>query len=186
MKESNFNRTLVEIYCSDFLDALEKNPNFTDPDRGGTTMKLINFMFVSGLKSDLFRQNIERHGTEDTSSTFKAITKLLPQFQKSINMGFQLPTVQQNQKPPTSAQKSSFTEVAKTIFCENCSGPGHKYRACPFKAECKQCKTKSHADWSTTTPQYPLFTSWKAAHTSSRLTLCPAVSWQHQWILPWN
>ena len=88
MKEGNFNRTLVKIYCSDFLDALEMNPNFSDPDRGGTTMKLINVMFVSGLKSDLFRQNIERHGTEDTSSTFKAITKLFPQFQKSNNMRF--------------------------------------------------------------------------------------------------
>ena len=93
-KEVHFSRTLIELYCGDFLDALGENPNFLDPENGGTTMKLINVMFISGLKSDLFRENIERHGTEDAISTYKAIKKLLPEFQESINLGLFLPTQQ--------------------------------------------------------------------------------------------
>ena len=38
-------------------------------------MRLINVMFRSGLTSDPFRENIERHGTEDTTATYKAIKK---------------------------------------------------------------------------------------------------------------
>ena len=169
MKENNFNRTLIEVYCCEFLDALEKNPNFRDPENGGTTEKLINVIFVSGLKSDLFRQNIERHGTEDTAATYKAIKNLLPKFQESINMGFNLQSVQHssNHKTP-SAEKPPYAEVKHSVNCQNCGEPGHTFRACPFRAECKKCKTKSHAYWSSQSPQCPLFTAWKAKDDAQR------------------
>ena len=36
-KESIFNRTLIEIYSSEFLDTRKKNPSLTDPENSGTT-----------------------------------------------------------------------------------------------------------------------------------------------------
>ena len=69
-----------------FLGTLQKNPNFTDPDCGGTSPKNINKMFLAGLQTTHFRERIERHNTETVVETLAAIDKVLPKYQDSIAM----------------------------------------------------------------------------------------------------
>ena len=86
MKPKEFSRVDVEDYCTAFLGALQKNPNFLNPDCGGAHPKIINRMFLSGIQTSHFRARIEKYDTENVKETFAAIKKVLPKYQESISM----------------------------------------------------------------------------------------------------
>ena len=149
MKPKFFSREDVEDYCLAFLGTLKKNPNFTDPDCGGTSPKIINKMFLAGLQTTHFRERIEKHDTETVTATLAAIKKVLPKYQESIAMDM-VPLVKSS--PPQLAMvkavqsKTSSTMPAtgggpfksqKQQNCQNCDQPGHRYENCPSK--CVRC-----------------------------------------------
>ena len=86
MKPKEFSRDDVENYCAGFLGALQKNPNFQDPDCGGASPKLINKMFLAGLQTSHFRERIKKYDTETVKATLSAIKKVLPRYQESFAM----------------------------------------------------------------------------------------------------
>ena len=175
MEPKNFSREDVEDYCMAFLGALTKNPNFTDPDSGGTSPKVINKMFLKGLQTSHFRERIEKHDTETVTATLAAIKKVLPKYQESIAMDMvplvrstppQLAMVKARQSTSSSTTSAAGSAPFKSQqhTCQNCNQPGHRYAKCPSK--CVRCPpgTPVHDYWHNSECKYRQvkFPEWQA------------------------
>ena len=112
MRPKEFARVDVEDYCTAFLGALQKNPNFLNPDCGGAHPKIINRMFLSGIQTSHFRARTQKYDTENVKETFAAIKKVLPKYQESISMDM-VPAIKS--PPHISRQAEEFN--INTSFC---------------------------------------------------------------------
>ena len=153
MKEGGgFNRTKIENYTTDFLEALLLNPTYRDPFHGGTTDELLNEIFIAGLQPVGFRKRISKFGTKDIDSTYDAVQDVLPKYQEMIHMGFAQPNSPvvkapvQHQQRENQKVKDNFQQYNKDA-CPHCNEPGHYTKTYPFRDECLKCKTKAHKYW---------------------------------------
>ena len=156
-----FNRELVDNYAFTFLAALIDHPTFEDPLRGGTSVKAINKLFLSGLQPEHFRLQIEKFDTENSRDTFNAITNALPKYQEPVDIGM-VPAGTRLEKSPLAELKfktstpspttSSIVKPTKSysvIPCHNCEKTGHRHPECPQKDICLRCPpgTLPHPYW---------------------------------------
>ena len=151
MKPKEFSRVDVEDYCTAFLGALQKNPNFLNPDCGGAHPKIINRMFLAGLQTSHFRLRIEKYDTETVKGTLTAIKKVLPRYQESIAMDM-VPSVKfcppqqvmtkarSSTLPSTTSSAAGAPSQSQTKICNNCNKQGHTHWNC-------NCNKPGHTHW---------------------------------------
>ena len=76
-RTTTFDRDAIQKYVFVFLKTLKKHQNFLNPSKGGTTVKNINEMFITGLQPPDFVADIRRYGTETVKNTNTAIRILM-------------------------------------------------------------------------------------------------------------
>ena len=148
VKTTKFSRDAIEKYASVFMRTIKRNPNFSDPKKGGAHPEVINEIFISGIQPPDFVLAMERHRTKTAKDTQQALASAIPLFEEMVNQGGYNPVVKPAPKiANTMLFQRSPTTSPGTRNCPHCERPGHGYRDCPSKDQCLRCKTKAHKYW---------------------------------------